>query len=210
MIENKKSSSLPFRGNENFTWVMTPSEKNMFRKYLGKAKRYLEFGSGGSTVAALLYSNIPVISTDSSIEFFCHLESDFPIIKYSQMKSRLFLNYVDVGKVGDWGTPINKSKRDKYPDFSQSVFQISDARDSDFVLVDGRFRVACVLAALLNTRPNTVIMVHDFWSREYYHSILNFVDVIDRTDEIGVFRIKKDANRNDIIAEYEKFKYNVS
>ncbi|GHU10622.1 hypothetical protein FACS189449_00440 [Alphaproteobacteria bacterium] len=192
---------------ENFTWIMSFNERNMFKKYLSDATRYLEFGSGGSTIAALMYFGVPVISVDSSKEWFDHMVADFPVIKNNENSVRLSLHHVDIGKIKGWGWPEDSSGRARYPNYSSSVFSIEDAKNSDLVLVDGRFRVACILSVLLNTKPDTIIMVHDFWNREHYHSILKYVDVVDRVDTLGVFRRKKEAKDSDIATEYEKFKY---
>ena len=54
--------------------------------------------------------------------------------------------------------------------YHQAIWDAVDASKLDFVLVDGRFRVACALQLLLRTREKTpLIMVHDFTPREYYH-----------------------------------------
>ena len=64
-------------------------------------------------------------------------------------------------------------------------------RNPDVVLVDCRFRVACVAATGLNVSPETIIVVHDFWAgkREYYEPALTLLHPIDRADSLGVFRI---------------------
>ena len=38
-------------------------------------------------------------------------------------------------------------------------------RKPDVVLIDGRYRVACVAATAMNAPPEAVILVHDFWGR---------------------------------------------
>ena len=55
---------------------------------------------------------------------------------------------------------------------------IAGHRSADVVFVDGRFRVACICAALLYTAPGTIIMVHD-WIRSRYHVVLEHAEVID-------------------------------
>ena len=58
-----------------------------------------------------------------------------------------------------------------------------DAGALDFVLVDGRFRVACALQLLLRAREKTPrILVHDFAQREYYAVLLEFFDVVEQAE----------------------------
>ncbi|WP_232473249.1 hypothetical protein [Brachyspira sp. SAP_772] len=60
----------------------------------------------------------------------------------------------------------------------------------DTILVDGRFRVACVLNSIFYCR-NAVIIIHDFFNREYYNVLLNYLDIVEKADTLGVFKIKK-------------------
>ena len=46
------------------------------------------------------------------------------------------------------------------------------AMENVFSALDGRFRAACILAALSATRPGTPVIVHDFWDRPRYAVVL--------------------------------------
>ena len=54
----------------------------------------------------------------------------------------------------------------------------------DFVFVDGRFRVASALTALLRGGPDLAMLIHDFWSRPAYHDVLRWVSVVAREDSM--------------------------
>jgi hypothetical protein len=49
--KNKKQKII---NDNHFTWEMTENEQKLFRNYIFDKKVYLEFGSGGSTIAALI------------------------------------------------------------------------------------------------------------------------------------------------------------
>ena len=54
---------------------------------------------------------------------------------------------VDIGEVGDWGVPKNLTNSSTWPSYSDAILKYG--YEADLVLVDGRFRVACALHAVL-------------------------------------------------------------
>jgi hypothetical protein len=102
------------------------------------------------------------------------------------------------------GMPINKdNKSDMFLRYSQEVLEKHpDVKLSDVVLIDGRFQVACLLNMLLNTKLDTIIMVHDFWNRPYYYEIKKFVEIIDGADTLIVCKRKRNVNNNEIEKKY--------
>ena len=79
-------------------------------------------------------------------------------------------------------------------------------RKPDVVLIDGRYRVACVAATAMNAPPETVILIHDFWGRgrEYYEPALTLLYPIEKAGSLGVFRksITANVDANRIFATY--------
>jgi hypothetical protein len=66
----------------------------------------------------------------------------------------------------------------------------------DFVLVDGRFRVACALTALLKARPDALVALHDFWTRlQIYGEILPFFDVIGRAGSLAILASRQNLDQ---------------
>jgi hypothetical protein len=57
-------------------------------------------------------------------------------------------------------------------------------------LIDGRFRVACVLESLLHLGPNTTcnILVDDYAGRPHYKSIEEFGDLVAMHGRMAHFR----------------------
>lgn len=60
----------------------------------------------------------------------------------------------------------------------------------DFALVDGRFRVACVLKLLPFIHDNSIVVMHDFWLRKVYHVVLKYYNVIGHTRSLVFMRRK--------------------
>ena len=72
----------------------------------------------------------------------------------------------------------------------------------DTVLVDGRFRVACVLNTLM-IKNCPIIMVHDFWKRPKYKTMLDYTEIIDEADSLVVLRKQKEPPL-ELITKFEK------
>ena len=59
--------------------------------------------------------------------------------------------------------------------FTNSVNFISTLSDNQFdvVLIDGRDRVKSTLASIPKLKVGGILLIHDFWNREKYHTLLN-------------------------------------
>jgi hypothetical protein len=98
------------------------------------------------------------------------------------------MHNVDIGQTKAWGHPVDDASKARWPTYPRAIWRNLEPPDVDFVLIDGRFRVACTLAAVLHVRTSALIAVHDFWTRpKLYGAILEFLDVVDRAESLGVF-----------------------
>lgn len=87
--------------------------------------------------------------------------------------------------VNERGYPISSTEeKDSWINYPNALME--SPKEPDVVLVDGRFRVACALTALLNLKPDAIIMIHDFWTRPNYHVILPFVRILERSSDTAV------------------------
>uniref|UniRef100_UPI0040267B70 hypothetical protein n=1 Tax=Candidatus Stercorousia sp. TaxID=3048886 RepID=UPI0040267B70 len=59
-----------------------------------------------------------------------------------------------------------------------------------------------------NCNKNTTILIHDFNNREEYHYILKYLDIIDTMDTMCIFKIKEKINKEELLNDYENYKYN--
>ena len=191
----------------DYDFIMTGRERKCFEKYVLKSRNYLEFGMGGSTIFYLRNSGGKVCSVEANSRWLEFLRRKNVIAK-AEACDRLKICQADIGPLGECGYPVNESAREKFPDYSQAVFR-QTAQKFDLILADGRFRVACVLASIIHQRGNNpLIAVHDFRFRGKYHPIVKYLDKVERADSLCVFRIKKDINAEELLADYEKYKYN--
>ena len=161
---------------------MNPNDKRMFYKYLDSCKHYFEFGSGGSTIQASLRQNIQSItSVESDNEWYKRI---------SQMLSqdnRVNMKYVHVNSIpGKFGHPFPKGSV-----IANKYAGLIEGHSPDIVLIDGRFRVACALKCFCNISNNSVILFDDFLNRPEYHIVLNYYDIIEKTDDNCMVVLKK-------------------
>lgn len=193
-----------FVGKEKFPISLSESEREFLINVSKNSSSYLEFGAGGSTFLILKYTNIPkIISVESSLEWLNHLRH-FSIISDNE-NARLKLVYIDIGKTGQWGWPLEYQKKQQFVNYS--MFPFINDKKYDFIFIDGRFRVACALQVILNCDMDTKILIHDFNMREKYHVILEFTDVIDTADSMILLKIKKQIDKVKVAKMYEEYKY---
>ncbi len=139
----------------------------LFRKHINGIKNYGEYGVGESTICVFKNTNANIISVDTSKEWIDIVKS-----KINQSK-RTNIDWIDLGKIGDWGTPISYKKRHHIQKYLESIW-IKENKP-DLILIDGRFRVACFLYSLLQAKPGVKIIFDDYKNRFHYHIIEEFI-----------------------------------
>lgn len=167
------------------TPAMTLPEVALLRAFLRPARHYLEFGCGGSTVlASRIIDGGRIICVDSVQEW---LDRVAEACAGPQSRTRPEGHHVDIGPTGKYGRPLDLSGVARWPAYHERIWTTLDARTVDFCLVDGRFRIACCLQALLRCRPGTPVAVHDYAARPHYHVIGGVARQIARAQELAVF-----------------------
>lgn len=175
--------------------AMHPDELAMISAIMARSHYMLEFGAGGSTTLALKLGLSRVIAVESDCAWIDRLRSDEAAAR-ALSDGRLQLLHADIGPISALGAPADRGATKKWPGYAARPWSCVDLDLLDLVLIDGRFRVACALQALLHARPNTFIAIHDFWNRPAYHSVLCFLDEAARCNRLGVFRTRESFDRD--------------
>jgi len=78
-----------------------------------------------------------------------------------------------LGPTGAWGFPTDTANCRKWPRYATHVWQILDSipASPDFILVDGRFRVASFLASLPSAQPGAQILFDDYRGRTKQYGV---------------------------------------
>lgn len=169
---------------------MTDAEIGVLRECFSKATSLVEFGSGGSTLMGVRSASLRRIwSVENDTAWIAKLRGE-PEIAQAEGAGRLRLMHVDIGRTGDYGMPLDESTQARWPGYYQAVWNDPATADSDLVLIDGRFRVACALEALVRCRQHAILLFHDFWNRPHYHPVLAFTDWLGSCDSLAILRRK--------------------
>lgn len=192
---------------QEYPFVMFEEEKELLKKHLLQTKNYLEFGTGGSILFALINSEVNITSVDTNIGWINFIKK-YRIIR-NNLEKRLKIFFVDIGPTKHWGYPVDDREQAKFPDFSSKIFQLSDPSKYDLILVDGRFRVACTLSSILHCHQNKnlTLMIHDYSIREDYKIVEKFLEKTDEAKTLFVFKIKENTNLAEVQELYEQDKY---
>ena len=187
------------RDSNNLEPLFSENDKVMFYKYLDKATTYFEYGSGGSTYQASLRQNILTIySVESDLEWYNKLKK---IVKGDNIK----LIYNEMGTLPNtYGNPGPTSTNAQRINYSEQIKLITGS--IDFILIDGRFRVACCLKCFDIINSGCLIAFDDFLNRIAYHIVLDYYDVIDKTSNNRMVILRKKTGiqiPQEIITKYE-------
>jgi len=184
------------------------AEQNLLDKYLKNSENYFEYGSGGSTFQSLKHKNLKrVYSIENDFAWIEKLRT-YKFISASEKSHRLVFTYINIGPTKKWGYPTNLKYKDKFPSYIERFNDKNIKNGTDLILVDGRFRVACILNAVLNAQPNTIIMVHDYSYRPYYHVVGKYLKFVDKEGSLYVFKVKKQVDKTEVKNLYNQYKFN--
>lgn len=191
-----KPANRPVPAKLSFEPRLEPTEASLLWEFLERTETYLEFGCGGSTLMAAC-SAVRRISTVETDAAWLEKISGAPELANIQISKF----HVDIGQTVEWGFPASDTEAIKWPAYHQHIWDRIRHRP-DTIFIDGRFRVATVLGALLRCPEASVLLVHDFWPREHYHAILPFVDEIKSAETLAAFRPAKRINWKSLCKVY--------
>jgi hypothetical protein len=163
---------------------LDPETSDWFEQQLRITGLYLEFGSGGSTVLANKLS-VQSVSVESD-RFYADA------VKSALQRADLAEIIVPrMGFTSEWGMPVF-GRRKKGGRYVGAPFGQFEEQFPDFVLVDGRYRVACSLEVARQAniaRAECQLMVDDYGGRPFYHVLEKYLGTPRRTGRAAVFRV---------------------
>jgi hypothetical protein len=182
-----KHASLPYADTHaspllNVTLTSMPlNEALELLRHLRKARSYLEWGSGGSTVLASWLALLPnallerAISIESSQPFVDSLRNKHEPIRQALAEGKLrYMIGEGLGKTRSWGYPRawTGSETQMSTWHHQYVALVPPTECCfDVILIDGRFREACALHAMRLSHNKTRVLVHDNDRRPYNRTL---------------------------------------
>lgn len=189
---------------------MSEEERAMFARILARGgEAYLEWGAGGSTLAAVRAPIGRIISIESDPAWLERLAAH-PEVATALRSGRAVLRHADIGPVVEWGQPADESAMRRWPRYVGAAWAAC-ARlglQPDLVFVDGRFRAACALSVLLAARAGEVppVLFHDFVpeQRGNYAPVLGFFEVAEQVETLALLRPRADASPAALVAAFSE------
>lgn len=148
--------------------TLPDAEAAHLRAAYARASVILEFGSGGSTVVAARLPEKLVISVESDRDWAEDLQRK---LDAAALPSSAIIWHADIGPTGAWGRPQDETSWRKFHSYPISVWRQPFFRDPDLILIDGRLRPACFVAACLRIKKPVTILFDDYTNRPAYHVI---------------------------------------
>jgi hypothetical protein len=161
---------------------------NYFLNKLKNINYYFEIGSGASTLLALKEN-----------KKFLSIESSKPFYNFIKNKIGENIYYSDLGPTKYYSYPILpcfliKKKIQNYAN-TILIYYYRFSKFPELILIDGRFRVYCVLNILeimknYNSKKKSIIIIDDFKSRTAYFKI-NEVIKVRKVGRFGIIYINE-------------------
>ncbi|MEP5154314.1 hypothetical protein [Planktotalea sp.] len=175
-----------------------PKVGRFVKQHYEQANVILEYGSGGSTVLASEMPDKVIYSIESSRVWTKMMRTWF---EHAQPVSMPMLKHVNIGPTGKWGSPKDASRFQSYHLYPLSIWDADSFRHPDVILVDGRFRVACALTAMLRCTKKTTLLFDDYESRKGYHVIEDFLEKEAVVGNMAQFTVRESALTREKLTE---------
>jgi hypothetical protein len=182
--------------------MMFPEEFEFIVKLMANARpqTYLEWGCGASTSFYPLLASGDVYAIDGYPPW-CKQVSEEPRVQCMVKEGRLKFvcppllggngSQVQMGGLGM--IPITTPEKDVLSAMQIYVEAIDTlgVTTLDVALVDGRFRLQCAIKLLPYLKPDSVLLMHDFFLRSKYHAVLEYYDVIGYARSVVALKKKE-------------------
>ncbi len=172
----------------------------LFERLVASARNYLEYGSGGSTVLAHRHVAC-LVSVDSDRHF---LRTVRRTLRQQPAGADTILIPVNIGFTEEWGRPVftkaTARRIRRWVEYTKAPWHFFRRRriEPDLILVDGRFRVACVLQSLLQLSEGSRcdILLDDYSSRAQYAAVEEMADLLEMQGGMARLRVKPGMDRD--------------
>jgi hypothetical protein len=191
LLEKYKRNSIewPLPKQIIFKPKMAPNELIAFCYFMKNNNVYFEFGSGGSTNIASYYK-VKTFSVESDYKWHKKLKDN-----------NINANYITIDlKTKSFGYPGKVTNMEDWKKYIQSYKKEYNA---DIILIDGRFRVACGLDIFNKIRNDTIVLIHDYMNRQYYHILEKYYKKLEIWDTLVAFIKRRNVSLN--ITIYNKY-----
>ncbi|MBP0481828.1 hypothetical protein [Sagittula salina] len=168
--------------------TLPEAEAALLRAAYERAGVILEYGSGGSTVMAAEMPGKTVFSVESDRDWAQMMRrwfSDNPPAPGSEVD----VIWSDIGPTKEWGHPVDATEWRRFARYPLEIWEMTHFRQPDVVLVDGRFRQGCALAAAFLSRAPLDLFFDDYIRRKHYHKVEEILGPPEITGRMAYWRV---------------------
>lgn len=166
--------------------TMPEAEKTLMLKFYRQAGIILEYGSGTSTCLAASLPGKFVMSVESDVNWARDLRAK---LSQEDHPSQVVVYHLDIGRTGLWGRPVDETRWRQYHRYPNAIWSERFFRHPDVILIDGRFRTACLVSAMMQiTRPVTVLF-DDYIPRPKYRLVERIIRPCEIVGRMARFEI---------------------
>jgi len=179
---------------------LSPVERLFFLSKISGKSALFEWGAGWTTVAATR-AGLEVTSVEPSDQWRGVVqkeltESELPIFNVQWICP-------EYGQLGACAWPENDYSRHLWPAYPQAWKYAS--ANTDVVVIDGRFRVACALQVALSGFKG-ILLLHDC-DRPHYTILFSLLHLETRVEQLAAFTIPADLDKAQLEGLLEKHLY---
>ena len=194
-VESQAAGVDPDSEAPSFVLTFGPAESDFLCRYYEAADTILEYGSGGSSVLAAELGRT-VYSVESDKAWAERLAAHV-----APISPKAHVHFADIGPTGAWGVPTKAREYRKFPGYALSVWDRPDFIQPDLVLIDGRFRAACLVAVLLRAKRPTTVLFDDYRKRGYYHGVEHLARKEEMVGRMARFTVTPGAIPPDMVTQ---------
>ncbi len=176
---------------------MPEPEAEALREAYRAASVIGEYGAGGSTAFAATECRARLHSIESDRAWVQKLR-DW-IAAHGTDPDRITVEHCDIGPTGPWGRPTNMGRWHSFWTYPYALWR-DPGFDPDLVLIDGRFRIACLAACALHCRKPLTVLFDDYAERAYYHLVEEIIPRAGLTGRLARFELTPGQIRPDEFA----------
>jgi len=170
------------------------AEAEALKRHYRAAGAILEYGSGGSTVFAAAETEARIVSIESDAAWAERLRQS--LTGAGLMRKGVEIRHADIGPTKEWGMPKTHNDWRKYWRLPMGYWQEPGRIEPDLVLIDGRFRLGCFLAAVLCTTRPVTILWDDYKGRGSYQAAERWFPVAEEIGRMARFEVEPRAYGN--------------
>lgn len=171
-------------------FTFPPEEAEYVRSAYASARVILEYGSGGSTMIGAVQPGKLIFSVESDRKWALRLQHKLD----KNAVSPVLIYHVDIGETGLYGRAIDDSSWRTFHKYPTRIWSERFFRHPDLILIDGRFRPACLIHACVRITRPVVVLFDDYVDRPKYHIVEQVIKPSRMIGRMAEFRISPNEN----------------